>query len=91
MSKTSNMVLFFAAATVFNLLLMGAFLVAFVALSGLAAAALPPGSIVSVIIVIIGFLASIVLTFLIYGWVMKKAVTRFNLEKHIPQLFKKKR
>jgi hypothetical protein len=39
----------------------------------------------------VGFLASIVLTFLIYGWVMKKVTVKWQLEKHIPQLFRKKR
>jgi hypothetical protein len=43
------------------------------------------------VILFVGFLASIVLTFLIYGWVMKRLVVKLNLEKHIPQLFKRKK
>jgi len=40
---------------------------------------------------LIGLIASIVLTFMIYAWVMKKVTAKFQLEKHIPQLFKGKK
>jgi hypothetical protein len=90
MSSTGKMVLFFAAATVFNILLMVGFvLVAFV-LVGL----IPlrdPNSPVRAIILFVAFLGSIVGTFFIYGWVMKKVTVKWKLEKHIPQLFKKKK
>jgi hypothetical protein len=36
----------------------------------------------------VGFIGSIVITFLVYGAVMKWVTARFELEKHIPQLFK---
>jgi len=42
-------------------------------------------------VLFVGFLASIVLTFLIYGWVMKKVTVKWQLEKHIPQLFRRKK
>ena len=83
MSKNSKMVLFFLAATVFNILLMLILLVIFAV-----AARLIPIQTVSVIVMIVGFIASIVLTFLAYGRLMKWVTVRFELEKHIPQLLK---
>ena len=86
MSSGSKMVLFFLAATVFNLLVMAILVVIFVI-----AARLVPVQAVSIAILFIGLIASIVLTFMIYAWVMKKVTARFQLEKHIPQLFKGKK
>ena len=80
------MVLFFLAATVFDLAVMAVLIVIFVI-----AARLVPVQAVSMAILFIGLIASIVLTFMIYAWVMKKVTVRFQLEKHIPQLFKGKR
>ena len=82
MNKNARLVLFFLGATVFNILLMVAFMVLFYMIAMLAH---------TFIIVIVGFIASIVLTFLIYGKIMKWATVRLQLEKNIPQLFKKKR
>jgi len=39
----------------------------------------------------VAFIASIVLTFVLYGWVMKKVTVRFKLEQQIPQLFKNRK
>ena len=86
MSSGSKMVLFFLAATVFNLAVMAVLIVIFVI-----AARLVPVQALSMAILFIGLIASIVLTFMIYAWVMKKVTVRFQLEKHIPQLFKGKR
>jgi Na+-driven multidrug efflux pump len=86
MSSGSKMVLFFLAATVFNLAVMAILVVIFVI-----AARLVPVQALSVAILFIGLIASIVLTFMIYAWVMKKVTARFQLEKHIPQLFKGKK
>ncbi|MGO9410692.1 MAG: hypothetical protein ACLQCB_08050 [Spirochaetia bacterium] len=86
MSSGSKMVLFFLAATVFDLAVMAVLIVIFVI-----AARLVPVQAVSMAILFIGLIASIVLTFMIYAWVMKKVTVRFQLEKHIPQLFKGKR
>lgn len=80
------MVVFFLAATVFNLAVMLLFVVIFVI-----AARLVPVQAISMVILFVGLIASIVLTFMVYTWVMKKVTTRLNLEKHIPQLFKGKR
>ena len=86
MSSGSKMVLFFLSATVFNLAVMAALIVIFFLL-----AALVPVNSLRVALIFIGLIASIVLTFMIYAWAMKKVSARLNLEKHIPQLFKGKR
>jgi hypothetical protein len=80
------MVLFFLLATVFNILLMGILVIVFWVV-----AALVPAPNLRLIILCVGFIASIVLTFLAYGRVMKWVTMRFELEKHIPQLFKNRR
>ncbi len=90
MSKTANLVLFFVIAFIVNMLLMFLFIIAiFVGVNLLFGQNMSPN--LQPFILTIGFFVSIVLTFLIYGWIMKWATARFNLEKHIPQLFKKKR
>ena len=86
MTSGSKMVVFFLAATVFNLIVMAVLVMIFVI-----AARLVPVQGLSIAILFIGLIASIVLTFMIYAWVMKKVTTRFQLEKHIPQLFKGKK
>jgi hypothetical protein len=86
MTSGSKMVLFFLAATVFNLAVMAILVVIFVIIARLVPV---PG--LSIAIPLIGLIASIVLTFMIYAWVMKKVTVRFQLEKHIPQLFKGKK
>ncbi len=90
MSSTAKMVLFFAAATVFNIGLMVVFIAVIIIVMGLILGA-NPNPMVFQIVLFVGFLASIVLTFLIYGWVMKKVTVKWQLEKHIPGLFRKKR
>lgn len=86
MTSNSKMVLFFLAATVFNILLMALLVIVFWVV-----AALVPVPNLRIIILFVGFIGSIVLTFLAYGAVMKWATARFNLEKHIPQLFKNRK
>jgi hypothetical protein len=90
MSSNGRMVLFFIGATVFNILLMIAFVAVFVVLIGLALGSNPNPTTFQILI-FVGFVASIVLTFLLYGKVMKWVTVKFNLEKHIPQLFKNKK
>jgi hypothetical protein len=85
-SSNSKLVLFFLFATVFNILLMAVLVVIFWVI-----AALVPSPNLRLIILFVGFIASIVLTFLAYGRLMKWITVRFNLEKHIPQLFKSRR
>ena len=90
MSSTTKMVLFFAAATVFNIGLMIVFIAVIIVVLGLLIGQ-NPNPVVFQIVLFVGFLASIVLTFLIYGWVMKKVTVKWQLEKHIPQLFRRKK
>ena len=82
MTSTSKMVLFFVAATVFNIPMSILVIVFWVV------AAIVPAPNIRLIILFVGFIASIVLTFLAYGRLMKWVTVRFELEKHIPQLFK---
>jgi len=84
------MVLFFIGATVFNLLLMAVLVVGFFLLI---LAALGPNANQTTysILVFTGFIVSIVLTFFVYGKAMKWVTVKFQLEKHIPQLFKGKK
>jgi hypothetical protein len=82
-TSNSKMVLFFLAATVFNILLMALLVIIFWVV-----AALVPIANLRIVILFVGFIGSIVLTFLAYGAIMKWATVRFELEKHIPQLFK---
>ncbi len=83
MTSGSKMVLFFLGATVFNILLMALLVIVFWVV-----AALVPVPNLRIVILFVGFIGSIVLTFLAYGAVMKWATVRFKLEQHIPQLFK---
>jgi hypothetical protein len=82
-----KMVLFFLGATVFNIVLMIAFVAVFIIVIGLALGSNPNATTFQILI-FVGFIASIVLTFVIYGRMMKLLTTRFKLEQHIPQLFK---
>ena len=86
MTSNSKMVLFFLLATIFNILLMAILVIVFWIV-----AALVPVPNLRIIILFVGFIASIVLTFLAYGRIMKWVTVRFELEKHIPQLFKGRR
>ncbi len=86
MTSNSKMALFFLAATVFNILLMALLVILF----WIVAAVVPVPNL-RIVILFVGFIGSIVLTFLAYGAVMKWATKRFELEKHIPQLFKGKK
>jgi hypothetical protein len=90
MSKTTNLILFMIIAFVFNMALIFIMLAVIVVIAGLIPG-LRSNPVIFQIVLFLGFLASIVLAFFIYGWLMKKAVVRFNLEKHIPQLFKKRK
>ena len=90
MNKNLKLGLFLLGATVFNIVLMFAFIIAiFLIASRLMGD--NPNPVVFQIILFVGFIASIVLTFLIYGKVMKWLQAKYNLEQHFPQLFKKKK
>jgi high-affinity Fe2+/Pb2+ permease len=90
MNKTANLILFFILAFVFNIVLFLVFITIIIVLAQLILG--PNGDpTIYMITLFLGFLVSIVLTFLIYGWAVKWATRRFDLEKRVPQLFKKKR
>jgi hypothetical protein len=90
MTSNSKMVLFFIGATLFNILLMIVFIAIFIVLIGLVLGSSPNQNLF-VILVFVGFIASIVLAFLLYGKVMKWVTVKWQLEKNIPQLFKGKK
>jgi hypothetical protein len=89
MNKNLKLGLFLLGATVFNIVLMFAFIIViFLIASRLMGDS--PNPVVFQIILFVGFIGSIVLTFLIYGKVMKWLQAKYNLEQHFPQLFRKK-
>ena len=90
MNKNLKLALFLLGATVFNIVLMFVFIIAiFLVASRLMGD--NPNPVVFQIVLLVGFIGSIVLTFLIYGKVMKWLQAKYNLEQHLPQLFKKRR
>jgi len=90
MSSTGKMILFFIGATVFNIALMAGLIAIFIIAIGFILGG-NRSPVLFQVLLFAGFIASIVLTFLIYGKVMKWVTVRFKLEKNIPQLFRKKR
>jgi hypothetical protein len=90
MSSTGRMVLFFIGATVFNIALMVGLIAIFIIAIGLILGG-NRSPVLFQALLFAGFVASIVLTFLIYGKVMKWVTVKFKLEKNIPQLFRKKK
>lgn len=90
MTSNGKMVLFFIGATVFNIALMAVLVIAFILIIGLALGGNANPTLFQILL-FVGFIASIVLTFLIYGKAMKWVTVKFQLEKHIPQLFKSKK
>jgi polyferredoxin len=89
-NKNLKLALFLIGATVFNIVLMFLFIIAiFLVASRLMGD--NPNPVVFQVVLFVGFIASIVVTFLIYGKVMKWLQAKYNLEQHFPQLFKKKK
>ena len=90
MNSNVKLVLFFLVATLFNILLMFLIIVVlFVAMSRI----LGPNADdnLRAVLMIVIFIGSIVLTFWLYGRIMRWVTVRFKLETHIPQLFKGKK
>jgi membrane protein YdbS with pleckstrin-like domain len=85
MSSSGKMVLFFVGATVFNVVLMIGLAAGFGVLILLI---LGSNSTIAMPLFFVGLIAAMVLTFVIYGKVMKWVTVKFDLQKHIPQLFK---
>jgi hypothetical protein len=69
---------------------MFAIIIGFLFLMG-AIPALNSNEYLAIPLTLLGIVSSMLLTFLIYSWLMKKAVVWFKLEKHVPQLFKKRK
>jgi len=89
-NKNLKLALFLVGATLFNIVLMFVLIIAiFLVASRFLGDT--PNPVVYQIVLFVGFIASIVLTFLIYGKVMKWLQAKYNLEQHFPQLFKKKK
>jgi membrane protein YdbS with pleckstrin-like domain len=87
MKKTGNLIVFMIVASVFNIVVL---IIIALGLIVLASRILNPDGTAAMLIFFASFLVSVVATFLIYGRLMKWATRRFNLEKHIPQMFRKK-
>jgi hypothetical protein len=85
MSSSGKMVLFFVGATVFNVVLMIGLAAGFGALILLTVGS---NGTIAMPLFFVGLIAAMVLTFVIYGKMMKWVTVKFDLQKHIPQLFK---
>jgi membrane protein YdbS with pleckstrin-like domain len=90
MSSNGKMVLFFIGATLFNIIVMILMIAIFILVIGWVLGA-DPNPTTFQILVFVAFIGSIVLTFLLYGRVMKWVTVKWQLEKNIPQLFKGKK
>ncbi len=90
MSKNANLVLFFIGATIFNIVLMVGMIALFIFVIGLVLGR-GGNSTLFMVLIFVAFLVSVILTFIIYGRVMKWVAVKLQLEKNIPQLFKKKK
>jgi hypothetical protein len=90
MNKKVNTLFFILAATLFNLIVMIALMVAFLALLGrlLPASA---GTSLALVLMVLLFVLSILGTFVIYRWVLNLLSRRFDLEKYFIPLFKRRK
>jgi uncharacterized membrane protein YdbT with pleckstrin-like domain len=89
-NKNLKLALFLIGATVFNIVLMFVFIIA-IFLVATRLMGENPNPVVFQIVLFVGFIASIVVTFLIYGKVMKWLQAKYHLEEHFPQLFKRRK
>lgn len=86
MNRRLNSVLFILAATVFNILVMFAvFALALITFARFLAPSLPPGA--NQIILIALFIASIVLTYLIYHRLVRWLTRKYDFEQWFGPLF----
>lgn len=89
MNKNLKLALFLVGATLFNIVLMFVFIIAIFLVASWAMGD-NPNAVVFQVVLFVGFIGSIVLTFFIYGKVMKWLQAKYHLEQHFPQLFKKR-
>ena len=83
MSSTAKMVVFMICATLAQLAMIGLIVVVFAVVGALIRLEWAG------IFLVIGAVAALPISFVVYGWAMKKMSPW--LEKHVPQLFRKKR
>ena len=83
MTATAKMVLFMVCATVAQLIVIGLIIILFSLLGVLLLGER------WAIFLLIGLVAALPISFILYGWVMKKISPW--LEKNVPQLFRRKR
>ncbi len=90
MNKKMNTLFFILAATAFNLIVMVGLMVALLALL---ARIIPDsvGSSLALILMMLLFVLAILGTYLIYRWVLNLLSRRFDLEKYLIPLFKRRK
>jgi uncharacterized membrane protein YedE/YeeE len=81
--------LFLVGATLFNIVLLFLFVIVILVVASRFMGE-NPNPVVFQAVLFVGFIASVVVTFLIYGKLMKWLQAKYNLEQHFPQLFRKK-
>ena len=90
MNKKLNTVLFILGATLFNIVVMIIlFFVLMVIFARFLAPALPPGA--NQIILLVLFVASVALTYLLYHRIMRYLTTKYDMETYMSPLFGKRK
>jgi hypothetical protein len=90
MNKKVNTVLFLLGATVFNLLLMFVLIVIFLVLFSAIFRETANPNVFSILMIVV-FIGSIAVSFLIYGRVVKWLSRKINMEKYFLPLFRRKK
>lgn len=90
MNKKLNTVLFILGATLFNIVVMIVlFFILMVVFARFLAPALPPGA--NQIILLLLFVASVALTYVLYHRIMRYLTTKYDMETYMAPLFKRKK
>ncbi len=90
MSKKSNTAVFMLLATLLNLALLCVFFIIGFVLVGLYANKYPESGLISILVLLV-FIASIALSFLIYSKIVKWINNKYNLEDKLDPIFGKKK
>jgi hypothetical protein len=88
MNKKMNTFLFILVATVGNLLILGILITVSLVLIAVLLGDSRPG--LSQALFVVAFIGSLVGSFFIYGFVMKKLQAKYNLDQYLHPIFKKK-